>query len=111
MKSLSEIYGLISLRVGLLQLILVLIAVNNPAYAQWSSNPAVNNAICTAVDNQSNPTITSDGSGGAIITWLDFRGGTFYDIYAQRIDASGAVRWTSDGVAICTAVGDQSFQT
>lgn len=79
--------------------------------AQWSANPALNNDICTAVDNQSNPTITSDGNGGAIITWLDFRGGTFYDIYAQRIDAGGVIRWTIDGVAICTAAGDQSFQT
>lgn len=80
-------------------------------FAQWSANPTVNNAICTAVDNQSNPTITSDGSGGAIITWLDFRSGTNYDLYAQRIDASGVVRWASDGAAICTAVNDQSFQT
>ncbi len=79
--------------------------------AQWSANPALNNAICTAVDNQNNTTITSDGNGGAIITWLDFRGGAFYDIYAQRIDADGVIRWTSDGVAICTASGDQSFQT
>ncbi|MFZ1319614.1 MAG: hypothetical protein WAQ56_09945, partial [Candidatus Nitrotoga sp.] len=77
------------------------------AVAAWSTNPAVNNAIATDVNYQLNPTIISDGSGGAIITWQDYRGGATADIYAQRIDASGVVQWTADGVAISTAVGEQ----
>ena len=77
------------------------------AIAAWSTNPAVNNAISTDVNYQLNPTIISDGSGGAIITWQDYRGGATADIYAQRIDASGVVQWTADGVAISTAVGEQ----
>ena len=77
------------------------------AIAAWSTNPAVNNAISTDVNYQLNPTIISDGSGGAIITWHDDRGGDTADIYAQRIDASGVVQWTADGVAISTAVGEQ----
>ncbi len=79
--------------------------------AQWSTNPAVNNAISTAVSQQYAPTIVSDGSGGAIITWMDYRSGTSYDIYAQRINASGVVQWTSDGVVISTAANDQSLPT
>ncbi len=31
----------------------------------------------------------SDGAGGAIVIWQDKRSGSEYDIYAQRIDASG----------------------
>jgi hypothetical protein len=66
-------------------------------------------AICTAAYDQANPTIASDGVGGAIITWYDGRTGSDTDIYAQRVDASGTVLWATDGVAVCTATGDQTF--
>ncbi|MEQ1836094.1 MAG: hypothetical protein ABL862_06585 [Candidatus Nitrotoga sp.] len=75
---------------------------------QWTADGV---AISTASDDQSNPTITSDGSGGAIITWQDFRSGTNQDIYAQRINASGVVQWTANGVAISTAANYQFNQT
>jgi hypothetical protein len=75
--------------------------------AQWTFNPNVNTAICQATGNQLAPYIVSDGAGGAIIAWWDNRG-TSTDIYAQRIDASGHVRWTTNGVAIVTTVGDQN---
>ncbi len=75
---------------------------------QWTSDGV---AICLAAGNQSYPTITSDGAGGAIITWYDRRSGSNDDIYAQRVDASGAVQWTSDGVAICSAAGNQNSPT
>ncbi|HCV43153.1 MAG TPA: hypothetical protein DGH68_06690, partial [Bacteroidetes bacterium] len=75
------------------------------ASAQWSTNPATNNAICAA-GGQFYPTIVSDGAGGAIITWEDRRTG-FSDIYAQRINASGVVQWTADGVAICNSFNGQ----
>ncbi|MCE9550285.1 MAG: hypothetical protein K8R50_04675 [Betaproteobacteria bacterium] len=81
------------------------------AVAAWSTNPAVNNAVSTLANEQLAPTITSDGSGGAIITWYDRRRGTDDDIYAQRINASGVVQWTSGGVAISTAAGDQITPT
>jgi hypothetical protein len=63
-------------------------------------------AICTAVNSQRNPQITSDGVGGAVITWEDKRTDTS-DVYVQRVDASGNALWTADGVAICTATGNQ----
>ncbi len=71
----------------------------------WSSSGT---AICTSPNTQTNPRIDVDGNGGAIITWQDKRGNVDYDIYAQRIDASGIVQWTSNGVAICTAAGTQN---
>jgi len=85
---------------------LFIFSLNNAAYAQWSNDPTVNTAICTAADYQSSPVITSDGLGGAIITWDDYRSGS-YNIYAQRINASGVLLWTDNGVAICTAANDQ----
>lgn len=76
--------------------------------AQWSTNSAVNTAICTATGNQEAVDVTSDGSGGVIIAWYDERSGsTDQNIYAQRINSSGNVQWTANGVAICTATGNQ----
>ena len=47
------------------------------------------------------PQITTDGDGGAIITWTDKRSDS--DIYAQRVDKSGNIKWAVNGVAISTA--------
>ncbi len=89
---------------------LVLTAIGgNRLFAQWATDPMVNNPISVASNDQQNPQSISDGSGGAIITWEDFRSGTGFDIYAQRIDASGNVLWTLDGVAISTAANDQTL--
>jgi hypothetical protein len=78
------------------------------AIAQWSGNPTVNNAICNASGDQILPVIASDGFGGWIIAWQDFRFGD-YDIFAQRITANGTVQWAAGGVDICTASGTQRF--
>ena len=66
-------------------------------------------AICNAVSDQFTPKIASDGSGGAIIVWYDNRNGN-WDIYAQKINATGTVQWTTDGVGICTSAGNQNAQ-
>jgi hypothetical protein len=71
---------------------------------QWTTDGV---ALCTATGDQEHPAITSDGAGGAIVTWDDARGSQ--DIYAQRVNASGAVQWTADGVALCSAAGPQEY--
>ena len=63
-------------------------------------------AVCLAGGDQDQPTAVSDGAGGVLLAWRDRRGGTA-DIYAQRVNSSGAPAWTADGVAVCAAVGDQ----
>jgi hypothetical protein len=82
----------------------------SPSFAQWSSNPNVNNAISTAANDQKAPAIVSDGAGGAIITWHDLRSGN-YDIYAQYINSQGVVQWPAAGVAISTLANDQESPT
>ena len=82
--------------------------VNASGAIQWTANGV---ALCTAAGEQSLPTITSDGVSGAIVTWQDYRGGSYWDAYVQSVNASGAVQWTTDGVALCTAAGDQNFPT
>jgi hypothetical protein len=77
--------------------------VNSVGEPKWTGDGV---PICTATGYQQAPAIVSDGSEGAIISWMDFRG--FYsDIYAQRVNASGLTEWLCDGVPICTALDDQ----
>lgn len=65
--------------------------------------------VCTAEENQNKLRLVSDGAGGVIITWQDIRGGkSNSDIYAQHIDAAGNIRWTADGLPVCTEVNAQN---
>jgi hypothetical protein len=66
--------------------------------------------VCMVPEFQIYPAIVADGTGGAIISWYDIRNAaTGYDIYAQRITATGTIApgWPTDGVALCTAPGHQ----
>jgi len=77
----------------------------NPSGAvKWTADGV---PLSTAVGNQQYPAIASDGAGGAIVTWEDYRGGATADIYAQRVGALGNTTWTNDGLALCTAGTDQ----
>lgn len=60
--------------------------INSNGVTQWTANGA---AVSTAPDIQKNIVLASDGNGGAIITWEDYRNGTNYDVYAQRINVTG----------------------
>ncbi len=71
--------------------------------AAWPHDPNNGNVpLCSAANDQTYPTIVSDGAGGAIVTWQDLRSGTGTDIYAQRVSAAGVTQWLADGVALCT---------
>lgn len=88
---------------------------NYDIYTQWINSTGsvkwiVNGeAISTAIEDQVVPQICSDGTGGAIIIWNDYRSGNSYDIYAQKINSTGNVNWNANGTAICTEAGDQYF--
>ncbi|OOP56387.1 MAG: hypothetical protein AYP45_09255 [Candidatus Brocadia carolinensis] len=71
---------------------------------QWLTNGV---PLCTAPGNQNYPVIATDGAGGALSAWWDMRSGDF-NIYAQRIDLSGSVKWENNGVAICIETGIQN---
>jgi len=81
----------------------------NPFHAQagWSSDPTVNVVISANPDTfyqDENPSMISDGAGGAIIAWWHQ-----YSIYVQRIDANGNVLWGADGKAISTFGGEEYY--
>jgi hypothetical protein len=79
-----------------------------PAHSQWKSDPSLNNAICQEGARQHAPRIVTDGNDGAIICWYDERNShNSFDIYAQRVDKDGFVRWTVNGIAVCSAPNAQ----
>lgn len=69
--------------------------------------------ISSVKGNQIYANISSDGSGGALVSWQDARNGSINeagdDTYAQKINSSGIPQWTENGVAISKAVGQQIF--
>jgi Secretion system C-terminal sorting domain len=74
--------------------------------AAWTSNGL---PICTASNLQYNAQIIPDTNGGAIIAWQDRRNTNYDNIYAQRIDSYGSIKWQYNGVAIAPVVGAQSY--
>ena len=65
--------------------------------------------VCNAAGGQYSPQLTSDGAGGAIITWYDYRSGAGEDIYAQRVDKDGQLVWQNNGTPVCVLPGTQWY--
>ncbi|MBN1127962.1 MAG: hypothetical protein JXA71_03190, partial [Chitinispirillaceae bacterium] len=57
-------------------------------------------AVTSASGDQTNPQMVDDGAGGAIILWQDLRSTIDYNIFAQRIGATGAALWAKDGLVM-----------
>jgi hypothetical protein len=71
----------------------------------WTPNGVL---VTGAPGNQFSTVAVEAGSGSVIIAWDDERAaGGITDVYAQRLDASGATQWAVNGVALCTAAGHQ----
>jgi FlgD Ig-like domain len=86
---------------------------NSDIYAQrlsssgaslWTTNGV---PISTALNRQARSACTTDGAGGAIMVWEDERGADI-DVYAQRVNGSGTVQWTVNGVPVVDATGIQT---
>lgn len=76
--------------------------VNSTGHLQWDLNAV---SICSAIGSQATPQICTDGNGGAIIVWRDYRTGSdpsheLCDIYVQRVNSTGYVQWTTNGILI-----------
>jgi hypothetical protein len=80
--------------------------IDGTGQVKWTLNGV---AVSTAANNQAEAKIVYDGAGGVIVCWVDQRSGGSYDIFAQRIDSSGIAKWSVDGIAICTAPGNQWY--
>ncbi len=72
----------------------------------WTPNGTT---ICDADNEQEDVKAIECEDHDAIIVWEDNRGETNFDIYAQRIDSNGEVRWISNGLGICNESNNQNF--
>ncbi len=80
--------------------------INSKGAVEWKTNGV---PICVAASDQYFPEIVSDGVGGAIIVWQDYRTGSTSDIYAQRIDSKGNIQWNYNGMLIIGANDLQQY--
>jgi hypothetical protein len=68
---------------------------------RWTVNGV---QLCDQDSSQVHPLVASDGIAGAIVAWTDSRvSSRNTDIYAQRVDSTGAVAWAVNGIGVCTA--------
>lgn len=78
--------------------------VDSNGVVQWATDGL---PVSTFSGRQQIPRIVPDGSGGAIIVWEDMRVSGSSDIYAQRMDPSGAPLWATNGIPVCNATNFQ----
>lgn len=112
MKLLSQALSTISKRNFILACIAIVLQLTllQNANAQWSTNANLNTPVSTIVLNTTvEQQVISDGAGGSFILWRDSRGSTGLNVYAQRLNAAGVVQWTTNGVPVCNATGDQNL--
>lgn len=88
----------VSVRVALLFVVLYLPGAARVARADW---PPFGRAVSTAIGTQQHANVTTDGAGGAIVTWQDFRTPRI-NVFAQHLLSSGSLdsRWPVDGRAL-----------
>lgn len=77
--------------------------VNSAGAPQWGAAGAT---VCDVSSFCLHEHIVNDGAGGAYVAWSDGRDDVF-DIYMQRLDATGTPQWTVNGNAVCTATSWQ----
>ena len=83
--------------------------VDSAGVAQWTADGVL---LGTNTSSEAQLlAITTDGAGGAIVTWQTNIISPFStDVYAQRINASGSLLWTPGGVVVGGADNHQTQQ-
>lgn len=79
------------------------------AAGQWQVG---GRAVCNYLEDQEQVQIVPDGSGGAVIAWLDYRGSDFmigFRTFAQRLNSNGVAQWVTNGTMICSERGQWSL--
>ncbi|RPH92386.1 hypothetical protein EHM69_12870, partial [candidate division KSB1 bacterium] len=52
------------------------------------------------------PKIAADAAGNLCVAWRDFRSGTQFDLYAQKISPDGQTLWTENGELVSESMDD-----
>jgi hypothetical protein len=79
-------------------------SVSAVAALRWSADGV---PVCESSGGQSELVAAPGAAGSTILVWRDARDEAFGDVYAQRMDSTGAARWAADGVVVCDAPGFQ----
>ncbi len=66
---------------------------------QWSSDPAINSAICTLGGEQAIPKVATGPTADVYISYFSNDAGN-YDVRLQRLDVDGNILWATDGLLI-----------
>ncbi|MCK4338645.1 MAG: T9SS type A sorting domain-containing protein [Candidatus Cloacimonetes bacterium] len=80
-------------------LILLLLLIPILLFAEWSSNPAQNFAVCDLTGSQAIPKIATSSTGDTYISWFSNETGN-YDVRLQRFDVQGNELWVHNGILI-----------
>jgi hypothetical protein len=86
-------------------LALLILVTTAPAWAAWTHDAVLNDAVCSQVADQHSAKVAPDGTGGWIVAWVDERTGANPAIYAQRVSSSGSRVWATDGVLAFQTAG------
>jgi hypothetical protein len=82
------------------------------AGARVAGWPATGLAVAVVTGVQGAPVLAGDGAGGVFVAWQDRRAGND-DVYLQHVTGAGALvsGWAANGIAACSAPGDQRTPT
>ena len=75
------------------------------AFASWTRN---GNLISGNPSNPPSLAAAPDGSGGALLAWIQPGAGSQDDVYVQRIGPDGNPLWGMGGIAVCDTTGPQA---
>jgi len=79
--------------------------VSSAGTPQWIANGVALRNI--AGSNAQFPSITTDGAGGAVVSWQDGRSGS-NNIYARKVSSVGVPQWTANGVVLRNITGSDA---
>ncbi len=79
--------------------VLMMAIVFSALFAQWSNDPAQNNAICDLAGEQAIPKVVNGPTGNTYIGFFSNDSGN-YDVRLQRLDFSGNELWDHNGILI-----------
>lgn len=89
-------------------LVFLMMLVSSLSVAQWTNSSVIGVPVTLTQASTGSRQSISDGSGGAIMCWQDYRSGN-WRIYAQKVDSDGVCQWTANGVIISLLDGNHNF--
>jgi len=66
--------------------------------------------ICTAPNVQQNVSMKADSSGHLFVIWEDFRNGVYWNLFGQKIDRAGNLKWKPSGLDIFAGVEENHHE-